>query len=248
MKNETSKSILITGANSGIGKQVFLKSIQRSYLAIAAVRDTKKFTEEILSLGINKEDFIAIDLHLDSQNSIDSFPQRLKDINKSLDYLVLNAGFIETSPALMTSLDSFKKHMMINFYAQIHLIQSLTKAYFLKKRKGSIVAISSSAAIDANPGRVAYASSKSALSTAIRVFSKELGRINIRCNIVAPGLTDTKLMRDSTEDDQIHKFINNLSLKRIGKPEEIADTILFLCEDESSFITGQVISVDGGIR
>ena len=55
-------------------------------------------------------------------------------------------------------------------------------------------------------------------------------------------------MRDSTEDDQIHKFINNLSLKRIGKPEEIADTILFLCEDESSFITGQVISVDGGIR
>ena len=61
-------------------------------------------------------------------------------------------------------------------------------------------------------------------------------------------MTDTKLMRDSTEDDQINKFINNLSLKRIGKPEEIADTILFLCEDESSFITGQVISVDGGIR
>lgn len=248
MTNATSKSILITGANSGIGKEVFLKSIQRSYFAIAAVRDPRKFTEEINKLGINKEDFIAIELHLDSQDSMDSFPKRLKEINKSLDYLVLNAGFIETSPALMTSMESFKNHMMINFYSQINLIQSLTKAYFLKKRKGSIVAISSSAAIDANPGRAAYASSKSALSTAIRVFSKELGRINIRCNVVAPGLTNTKLMRESTEEDQIKKFVNNISIKRIGEPEEIANTILFLCEDESSFITGQVISVDGGIR
>ena len=108
--------------------------------------------------------------------------------------------------------------------------------------------MSSSAAIDANPGRLAYASSKAALSTALRVFSKELGKINVRCNIVAPGLTDTKLMRNSTEKNQIDDFINSLSLKRVGKPHEIASTILFLCEDESSFMTGQVISVDGGIR
>ena len=128
------------------------------------------------------------------------------------------------------------------------LIQSLTKAYFIKKRSGSIVAVSSSAAIDANPGRLAYASSKAALSTALRVFSKELGKINVRCNIVAPGLTDTKLMRNSTEKNQIDDFINTLSLKRVGKPNEIASTILFLCEDESSFMTGQVICVDGGIR
>ena len=104
------------------------------------------------------------------------------------------------------------------------------------------------AAIDANPGRLAYASSKAALSTALRVFSKELGKINVRCNIVAPGLTNTKLMKNSTEQKQIEDFINTLSIKRVGKPEEIANTILFLCEEESSFITGQIISVDGGIR
>ena len=244
----TPKTILITGANSGIGKEVFLQSIKKSHFVIAAVRNPINFINEITSLGINKNKYLAIELHLDSQDSVDSFAKRLKAVNKSLDYLVLNAGFIETAPVLMTSLESLKSHMITNFYSQIILIQSLTKAYFIKKRSGSIVAVSSSAAIDANPGRLAYASSKAALSTALRVFSKELGKINVRCNIVAPGLTDTKLMRNSTERNQIDDFINTLSLKRVGKPNEIASTILFLCEDESSFMTGQVISVDGGIR
>ena len=244
----TPKTILITGANSGIGKEVFLQSIKKSHFVIAAVRRPINFINEITSLGINKNKYLAIELHLDSQDSVDSFAKRLKAVNKSLDYLVLNAGYIETAPVLMTSLESLKSHMITNFYSQIILIQSLTKAYFIKKRSGSIVAVSSSAAIDANPGRLAYASSKAALSTALRVFSKELGKINVRCNIVAPGLTDTKLMRNSTEKNQIDDFINTLSLKRVGKPNEIASTILFLCEDESSFMTGQVISVDGGIR
>ena len=95
---------------------------------------------------------------------------------------------------------------------------------------------------------MAYAASKSALSTAIRVLSKELGRIKIRANVVAPGLTDTKLMRNSTEPEQINKFINELSLKKLGKADEIAKLIHFLSSEESSFITGQVISIDGGIR
>lgn len=244
----SSKTILITGANSGIGREVFIKSLKKSYFVIAAVRNPIDFVNEITSLGIDKKKFIAIQLHLDSQDSVDSFAKRLKEVNKSLDFLVLNAGYIETAPVLMTSFESLKNHMNINFYSQINLIQSLTKAYFIKKRAGSIVAVSSSAAIDANPGRLAYASSKAALSTALRVFSKELGKINVRCNIVAPGLTNTKLMKNSTEQKQIEDFINTLSIKRVGNPEEIANTILFLCEEESSFITGQIICVDGGIR
>ena len=122
------------------------------------------------------------------------------------------------------------------------------KSFFIKQKAGTIVAVSSSAAIDANEARMAYAASKSALSTAIRVLSKELGRIQIRANVVAPGLTDTKLMRNSTEPDQINKFINELSLKKLGKANEIAKLIHFLSSEDSSFITGQIISIDGGIR
>ena len=101
-----SKSILITGANSGIGREVFLKSLERKYFVIAAVRNPKDFVKEITELGIEKDKFLAIELHLDSQKSVDSFPKRLKEVNKSLDYLVLNAGYIETSPVLMTTLES----------------------------------------------------------------------------------------------------------------------------------------------
>ena len=98
-----SKSILITGANSGIGREVFLKSLEKGYFAIAAVRNPSDFLKEITDSGIDKNKFLAIELHLDSQNSVDSFPKRLKKLNKSLDYLVLNAGYIETSSVLMTT-------------------------------------------------------------------------------------------------------------------------------------------------
>ena len=79
-------------------------------------------------------------------------------------------------------------------------------------------------------------------------MSKELGKIGIRCNVITPGLTETKLMRESTDTDQIDTFIENISLKRLGNADEIADLIHYLSSDQASFITGQVISADGGIR
>ena len=167
--------------------------------------------------------------------------------NKKIDHIVLNAGFIETSPSLMTSKTNIEQHLKL-LISPIYIAQSISKSFFIKQRKGTIVAISSSAAIDANEGRMAYAASKSAFSTAIRVLSNELGKINIRANIIAPGLTDTKLMRESTEPEQIKKVCESLSLPRLGKPEEVADLVHFLSSDLSSFITGQVISIDGGIR
>ena len=95
---------------------------------------------------------------------------------------------------------------------------------------------------------MAYAASKSAFSTAIRVLSKELGKVNIRANVIAPGLTETKLMRNSTEPEQINNFIENLSLRKIAEPKEVSDLIHFLSSEESSYITGQIISIDGGLR
>ena len=135
----------------------------------------------------------------------------------------------------MTTKLNIEKHLNINFISQILIAQSIAKSFFIKQKAGTIVAVSSSAAIDANEARMAYAASKSALSTAIRVLSKELGRIQIRANVVAPGLTDTKLMRNSTEPEQINKFINELSLKKLGKADEIANLIHFLSSDYSNF-------------
>ena len=242
------KYMLITGANSGIGFQTLLKCFKKNITPIGSCRNIQELEKNLCDLDISRERFHLVDLDLCSEESVQELVPRIKGITKKLDHIVLNAGYIKTSPALMTSKDIILKHMNINFVSQISIAQAMTKSFFIKQRSGTIVAISSSAAIDANEGRMAYASSKAAFSTAIRVLSKELGKINIRANVIAPGLTDTRLMRDSTEANQIEKVLEQLSLKRLGNPEEIADLIHFLSSDESSFITGQVVSIDGGIR
>ena len=117
----------------------------------------------------------------------------------------------------------------------------------IKSKNGSIINISSSSAIEGNEGRLAYAASKSALSTSTKVMARELSSFNIRCNTVSPGLTDTKMMNDSTTLENKEKKIKELILKRVAKPEEIANTILFLASHQSSYITGEVIKVDGGM-
>ena len=117
----------------------------------------------------------------------------------------------------------------------------------VKNKKGSIVNISSSSAIEANIGRIAYASSKAALITASKVIANELGKFNIRVNVIAPGLTDTDMMNESTPISALNETINRISLGRIAKPSEIANVALFLSSDLSNYITGQVFRVDGGM-
>lgn len=242
------KYMLITGASAGIGFETFIKCLEKDIFPIGTSRNIKSFKKFLDDLNIQSNRYSLIDLDLESDESVNSLIKKIKKVSKKLDHLVLNAGFIETSSVLMTSKKNIEKHFNINFFNQIIIAQAVVKSFFIKQKKGTVVGISSSAAIDANEGRMAYASSKAAFSTAIRVFSKELGKINIRANVIAPGITDTKLMRDSTEKEQIQRFLNSLSIKRVGKPREIADLIHFLSSDKSSFITGQVISIDGGIR
>ena len=237
--------MLITGASSGIGFETLAKCFENNIYPIAAIRDKKKLEKKLKERELSSNEYSVVRLDLEDIQSINSLPFEIKKITKKLDHLVLNAGFIETAPVLMTSRNSIEKHLNINFINQMCITQSIVRRFFIKQKKGTIVAVSSSAAIDANEARMAYASSKAALSTAIRVLSKELGKINIRANIIAPGLIETNLMNDSTNADQILKFIDDLSIRRLGKPSEVAEIIHFLSSDQSSFITGQVISIDG---
>ena len=116
----------------------------------------------------------------------------------------------------------------------------------IRKKKGSIVNISTTSAIDGIEGRLAYSSSKAALASSTKVLSRELGQMNIRVNAIAPGLTNTDLMHKSHPEHILKQTIDSLSLKRIAEPEEIASAVLFLASDMSSYITGEVIRVDGG--
>ena len=116
----------------------------------------------------------------------------------------------------------------------------------IKKKTGSIIFLSSKAATDYVPGRLAYSASKSALINVTKILSKELGRYKIRVNAIAPGLIDTEMARSQLDDNQIKEILKNIPLNKIGKAIDVANLATFLCSDKSYYINGQLINVDGG--
>ena len=153
---------------------------------------------------------------------------------------------IHTAIFQMTSIKKLKEVFEIDFFSQTNFTQYILKS-MVKNKKGSILYISSSSALDGNEGRSAYSAAKSALITQSKVLSRELGVHNIRVNTIAPGLTDTNMMKKNTTQETIKDVLSRVSLRRIASTEEIANTALFLSSDLSSYITGQVIRVDGGM-
>ena len=146
----------------------------------------------------------------------------------------------------MTKLDTFKKIFQVNFYSPVLLMQMVLKN-MIKNKSGSIINLSSISAFESNEGRSAYSASKSALNSISKTIARELGKVNIRVNNVAPGVIDTKMLNSNTNKEIIKELINKSSLKRVGNPNEVANTILFLASDLSSYISGETIKVDGGM-
>ena len=245
LKNKTA---VITGCNRGIGKKILETYSKNGATVFACVReittDFKKLTNTISSE--TKQKIIPIQLDLSKEEQVKSAATEILNANVPIDILVNNAGVIHTSSFSMTTLRKLKEIFEINFFAQSKFTQYISKS-MIKNNKGNIVYISSTSGIDANEGRSAYSSSKAAVIAESKVLSRELGPYNIRVNSIAPGLTDTDMMRNNTSEKIINKVSENISLKRVAKPEEIANTALFLASDLASYITGQTIRVDGGM-
>ena len=242
------KIAVITGCNRGIGIEILKTFSENGADIFACVRNIDdKFIlliDEIKKQFKNK--IIPLEIDLSDQENVKNCAKRILESNESIDILVNNAGAITTSLFQMTSSNKLKELFLINFFSQSTFTQYLVKS-MIKNKKGNIINISSSSAIDGDQGRSAYAASKAALITQSKVLSRELGKHNIRVNIVAPGLTETEMMTQNHSKDLIDETIKKISLKRTGKPAEIANVVLFLSCNLSSYITGQVLRVDGGM-
>ena len=185
-------------------------------------------------------------LDLTDENQIKDAANNIIKSGKSIDILINNAGIIHTALFQMTSKKKLEEIFLVNFFSQTVFTQYMLKS-MVKKKSGSIVYVSSSAATDGNEGRSAYAASKSAINSQAKVLSNELGIHNVRVNVIAPGLTNTDMMSKNTSEKAIAETLAKVSMKRLGKPKEIAQVALFLSSDMSSYLTGQVIRVDGGM-
>ena len=242
------KLALVTGSNGGIGKKIIENFAENGSDIIACLRKKNDEFSNFVN-KIKKNNNINIDEVYFDLNNLSQTSKVLSEISNSkrkIDILVCNAGEISTKIFLLSELDLMKKVFEINFFSQAIIVQKILKN-MLRQKKGSIINISSSSEIFADAGRSIYASSKAAFSTLLKSVSKEVGNTDIRINSIAPGLINTKMLNDNTSKEIIDSVKKNLSIKRIGAPDEVANVVLFLASDLSSYITGETINVNGGM-
>lgn len=238
------KTVMITGSNRGIGKSLVDAFLQNGYNVWACMRKPNE-EFETWAKGRVKEDawvkFAYFDLS--DKDAIATGVQSI--LNESdVDVLVNNAGISAVGLLMQSNIDEIAQLFEINFFSMLRIIQRVSKK-MMRKRKGNIINIASIAAFESQPGKIAYGCSKAAVVTMTKNLAKELGPMGIRVNAIAPGPTKTDIIEQFTED-ALKSMYAESALRKIGAPEEIANVALFLASDESSYIDGAIIRVDGG--
>lgn len=241
------KTAIITGCNRGIGKSIMEAFAKNGADIIACVRkESREFSDATNDLASKTGVSITpVYFDLTESEQIKSGIKTIISSKKKIDVLVNNAGVASGSFFQMTSLSELKKVFEINFFSQILLTQGISR-YMSRFKSGSIINIASISGLIGDSGTISYGSSKAALLFATKTMATELGDANIRVNAIAPGITKTDMF-DQMEEKARHKLIESSIFKRPAETNEIANVALFLASDLSSFMTGQILCVDGGI-
>ncbi|HQM43502.1 MAG TPA: SDR family oxidoreductase [Smithellaceae bacterium] len=212
---------LVTGASRGIGAAIAKKMVLEGLTVIAPSR---------------------ADLDLRSGSSIESF---LGALTRPIDILVNNAGVNMLSSISEASDSVIQETLQVNLVAPLQLIRCVANQ-MMARRFGRIVNISSIWSIVSKKRRLTYSASKAGLNGMTRALAVELAPYNILINAVAPGYVNTELTRQNNSEQDIHAIKETIPLRRLAEPSEIAETVFFLCSERNTYITGQVITVDGG--
>ena len=227
------KKVIVTGGNRGIGKGIVLSLLDQGYLVLATSRDSKKF-------DMSHQNLEVANLDVCDQASIDDFQQIVNDFDP--DILINNAGITKDNLFLRMNEDDWAEVIDTNLNSVFRMTKLVVRG-MLKKKWGRIINISSISGSMGNPGQTNYSASKAGVEAFSRSLAKELGSRNITVNSVAPGFIQTD-MTQGLIDDEITKKI---PLQRVGSVEDVASLINFLVSEESNYITGQTLVVDGGL-
>ena len=246
MKLLEGKTVIITGAARGIGKgiaEVFAK--QGANIAFTYINQEEKamaLEDELSANGCKVKGYKS------DASDFDAAQQLAADILNdfgSIDVLVNNAGITKDGLLMRMSEDDFDRVMDVNMKSVFNMTKAVLRP-MLKQKKGSIINMSSVVGVKGNAGQANYSASKAAINGFTKSTALELGSRNIRCNSIAPGFIETEMTK-ALDEDQIQEWRNAIPLKRGGNPDDIANATLFLASDMSSYITGQVLNVCGGM-
>ena len=236
------KTILVTGASSGIGANTAVECSRMGASVIITGRNEERLSQTLAKLDTSYGDnhrMIAADLT--DEDSLMS----LVDQIDSIDGLVNNAGVNRVKPVTFIKQEDLDYVFKSNTWAAVNLTRLLCKKKKLN-RNGSVVFTSSVSAFFNAPGRALYAGSKAAITSFMRSFAVELADKGIRANAVHPGIVETKMMSENLTDEEREKDMVEYPLKRYGKPEEVAWAIIYLLSDASAWVTGTSMVIDGG--
>tara|TARA_B100001996_G_scaffold106185_1_gene79997 strand:- start:218 stop:946 length:729 start_codon:yes stop_codon:yes gene_type:complete len=239
------KTALVTGGSRGIGRAIALELGKSCYVAVGYTSSKDSAEEVVGEIVKSGGEATAIQIDVTSSESIENaFTTIEKELN-GVDILVNNAGITKDNILPRIKEDDWNDVINTNLTGSFKTSQRAIK-HMMKNKWGRIVFISSIVGIVGNQGQANYAASKAGLIGLSKSIAKEMGSRSITSNVVAPGYIDTDMTAFLT-DEQKDNIIEQLSIKRIGKPEDVANIVSFLSSEESEYITGQVIPVDGGI-
>ena len=239
------KTVFVTGASRGIGKSIALELGKNYQVAVGFSNSQDKadeVVEEIKKLG---GESLSVQLNIEDRNSVDKAFNLIEEEYKHVDILVNNAGITKDNILPRMKDDEWNDVIQTNLTGNFYTSQRAIKK-MIKNKWGRLIFISSVVGISGNQGQANYAASKAGLIGLSKSISKEVGSRNITSNVVAPGYIETD-MTSFIDDENKENIIEQLSIKRMGMPEDIANMVSFLCKDESEYITGQVIPIDGGL-
>lgn len=243
------KNIVLTGSNRGIGAAILRACAENGANIFACMRSRSVDDEEQLQQIAQKYgvEIYPVYFDLGDEQSIKDGASQILKYKLPIAGIVNNAGVVGVKNLfLMTSMQEIRQTFDVNFFGPVFLTQRLLKN-MIRGKGGSIVNISSAAALDGDPAQFEYVSSKAALIGAAKKWANELGVYGIRANAVAPGVTKTDMAAEMDEDLRAETLANT-ALKRMGQPEEIAAAVVFLLSDQSAYVTGETIRIDGGLH
>ncbi len=241
-KTSEQKVILLTGASRGIGHATVRKFSEEKWRVITCSRQA--FDPKCPWPG-GEENHIQVDLS-NPNNTLHAIEEIKDRLNGKLHALVNNAGISPKNEkgnrldSINTDLSTWGQVFHVNFFASVILARGLQKA--LVKAKGTIVNVTSIAGSRVHPfAGAAYATSKAALGALTREMANDFGPLGVRVNAIAPGEVKTAILSKGTE-----KIVSDIPMKRLGMPEEVADTIFYLCSENASYVSGAEIEINGG--
>ncbi len=245
MVNLKNKVAIVTGSARGIGKSIATSLLEKNAQVIIIDLDKSKIEQTVGELKKISKDVSGSVCDITDSSAVNKMVKQVYKKFGSIDILVNNAGITSDKLLIRMKSDDWKKVLEVNLTGTFNCTQKVSRI-MMKQRSGKIINVSSIIGIIGNPGQSNYAASKGGIISFTKSIAKELAIRGINVNAIAPGFIKTK-MTEKLPDKVREEYLKQIPMKKFGTPKQVADLVLFLSSKNSEYITGQTISIDGGM-